>query len=70
MIINVSHHFAIDSTVALFTDHEDGDNEAVVEDDHRTQLTKFVADKYFTLRLYNYGKKYTREIVNDGKQIK
>ena len=52
-IINVSHHFTLDSTVALFTDHEDGDNEPVVEDDHRTQLTKFVADKYFTLRTQN-----------------
>jgi hypothetical protein len=68
MIIKVCQHFTLESTLPLFTDHEDGDNEAVVEDDHSTQLTKRVADKYFTLRLFNYGKKYTREIVNKGKQ--
>ena len=68
MIIKVCQHFTLESTLPLFTDHEDGDNEAVVEDDHKTQLTKRVAEKYFTLRLFNYGKKYTREIVNKGKQ--
>lgn len=68
MIINVCQHFALESTLALFADHDDGDNEAVVEDDHRTQLTKRVADKYFTLQLFNYGKKYTMEINNKGKQ--
>ncbi len=66
--IKVCQHFTLESTLPLFTDHEDGDNEAVVEDDHSTQLTKRVADKYFTLRLFNDGKKYTREIVNKVKQ--
>ena len=68
MIINVCQHFALESTLPLFADHDDGDNEAVVEDDYRTQLTKRVAVKYFTLRLFNYGKKYTIEIINKGKQ--
>ena len=68
MIVNVCQHFTLESTLPLFADHEDGDNEAIVEDDHNTQLTKRVADKYFTLRLFDYGKKYTREIVNNGKQ--
>ena len=67
MIIAVCQHFNLESTFPLFRDHEDGVNEAVIEDDHSTQLTKHIADKYFTLRLFNYGKKYTREIVNKGK---
>ena len=32
------------------------------------QLTTIIAEKYFTLRFFNYGKKYTREIVNKDKQ--
>ena len=50
MIVIVCHHFALESTIHLFADHEDGENEMLVEDDHRTKLLKFVADKYFTLR--------------------
>ena len=49
---------------SLFADHGDGVNQVVVEDDRKTQLTKLVADKFFTLRLFNYDKKYTNEIVN------
>ena len=68
MIVNVCHHFALESTIRLFADHEDGENEMLVEDDHRTKLLKFVADKYFTLRLFNFGKKYSKEIIYDEKQ--
>ncbi len=68
MIVNVCHHFALETTMPLFADHEEGENEIVVEDDHRTKLIKFVADKYFTLRLFNFGKKYTKEIIYEGKQ--
>ena len=68
MIISVCHHFAQESTLELFQDHEDGENELIVEDDHKTKLTKYVANEYFSLRLFNFGKKYTREIVNKGKQ--
>ena len=68
MILNVCHHFALDTTIDLFPDHEDGANEILVEDDHKTKLVKCIADKYFTLRLFNYGKKYTKEIANEGKQ--
>ena len=67
MIVNVVQHFMIDSTSALFTDHENDDDEILV-DDHRTTLLKRVADKYFTLRLFNFGKKYVKEIVNEEKQ--
>ena len=52
----------------MFTNYEVDDNDAVVEDDGNTQLTTIIAEKYFTLRLFNYGKKYTREIVNYDKQ--
>ena len=52
----------------MFTIYEVDDNDAVVEDDGNIQLTTITAEKYFTLRLFNYGKKYTREIVNKDKQ--
>ena len=54
----------------MFTNYEDGDNNAVVEDDDNTQLKTIIADheKYFTLRFFNCGKKYTKEIVNKDKQ--
>jgi hypothetical protein len=68
MIVEVCRHFMLDTTVDLFADHEDGDNEILVEDDHKTKLIKFTADKYFTLRLFTFGKKYNKEIVNGGKQ--
>ena len=68
MIVNICHHFALETTIRLFEDHGDGENEMLVEDDHRTQLVKFVADKYFTLRLFNSGKQYTEEITYEGQQ--
>ena len=67
MIVNVCQHFTLNSSTGLFTDHGDDDNEFLA-DDHRTNLMKRVADKYFTLRLYNFGKKYVKEIVKEGKQ--
>ena len=68
MIIKVCHYFTLDTTIDLFLEHEKGMNEVVVEDVHTTKLIKCIADKYFTLRLYNIGKKYTREAINGGKQ--
>ena len=68
IIIQVCQHFSLDSTKELFPDHEEGLNEILFEDDHRTKLTKCVADKYLTLRLFTYGKKYTKEIANQGDQ--
>ena len=56
------------TTEDLFSEHEDGDNEVLVEDDHRTQILKHVADKYFQLRLFRFGKKYCKEVLNDGKE--
>ena len=42
--------------------------EGVVEDERMTKLIKWIADKYFTLRLYNMSKKYTREVINGERQ--
>lgn len=66
MIIQTCQYFSLDSTKELFPDHEEGLNEMLLEDDHRTKLTKCVADKYLTMRLFTYGKKYTKEIANHG----
>ena len=44
----------------MFTNYEVDDNDGVVEDDGNTQLTTIIAENYFTLRLFNYDKKYTR----------
>ena len=75
MILNVCHHFALDTTINLFpADHEDGANEILIEHDHKARQVKCIADKYFTLRLFKYGKNtprrsQTREnkvIVNDS----
>jgi len=68
MIIQVCQHFSLDSSEELFSNHEEGLNEMLLEDDHRTKLIKCVADKFLTLRLFTYGKKYTKEIVNQGNQ--
>jgi len=67
MIVKVCHHFVLDSTIQLFPDHGHSDTEILVEEDHITKLIKFIADKYFTIRLFNFGKKYIQEIENDGK---
>ena len=57
MIVKVCHHFVLDSTIELFPDHRHSDTELLVEEDHITKLIKFIADKYFMLRLFNFGKK-------------
>jgi hypothetical protein len=66
--MNVSHHFTLDTTVDVFTDHEDGDNELLIDDDHRTKRIKCTANRYFMLRLFTFGKKYIEQIVNKSKQ--
>ena len=67
MIVKVCHHFVLDSTIELFPDQGHSDTEILVEEDHITKLIKFIADKYFTLRLFKFGKKYIQEVENDGK---
>ena len=67
MVIQVNKHFMLDTTATLFSDHEDGINKSLVEDDHKATL-KCIANKYFTLRLFTYGKKHERKVLDKGKQ--
>lgn len=63
MIVIVRQHFKFDSSTGLFTDHGNDDNEFLA-DDHRTNLMKRVAD---VSRCDNFGKKFLKEVVNEGK---
>ena len=69
MVLEVCHHFIIDksSHQIVFEDHEQGMNESLFEDDHRVKLIKYTADKYFTLRLFTYGKRYCEKVIQDGR---
>ena len=42
MIIQVCQHFSLDFVEKLFLNHEEGLNEMLLENDHRTKLTKCV----------------------------
>ena len=42
-------------------------NESLFEDDHRVKLIKYTADKYFTLRLFTYGKRYCEKVIQNGR---
>lgn len=64
MILDVCHHFLLESNRSLFTVHEPSSNEDIV-DDHRIKLMKWIADKYFTLRLFTYGKHYTETVIQN-----
>ena len=67
MIIKVNNYFALDTQRHLFEDHEEDTNERVFEDDHRTKLVKLTADRYFTIRLFTYGKHYNESVVAKGQ---
>ena len=64
MILQVCHYFLLESNKAVFSHHELSSN--VVENDHQTKLIKWTADKYFTMRLFTYGKKYSETVVQNG----
>ena len=57
MIMEVCHHFVINESCHLniFGDHDPGMNEVGLDEDHRMKLMKYVADKYFTLRLFTWA---------------
>ena len=67
MIINLCHHFATNAHKDLFAEHEQGSNERVFEDDHKTNLIKHCADQYFTLRLFTYAKRFNGNVVKKGQ---
>lgn len=67
MIVEVSNHFFVDksSRSTVFSDHDSGMND--MNDDHRVKLIKHTADKYFTLRLFTYGKRHCESVLQGGK---
>ena len=66
LVMNVCRHFLTDST-KIFQDHEMGLNENLFEEDHRSTLIKSIAERYFTLRLFTYGKRYNNSVVKNGQ---
>ena len=66
MIVAVCSHFVMDCNCPVFDDHEQGLNENVFEDDHKSTLIKFTADRFFMLRLFTYGKRYNDTVVTNG----
>ena len=60
-------NFIMDTKQDIFEDHELGVNESVFEEDHRSALIKLVADKYLTLRIFTYGKRYQESVVTKGQ---
>ena len=67
MIVAVCSHFVMDCNFPVFDDHEQGLNENVFEDDHKSTLIKLKADRFFTLRLFTYGKRYNDTVVTNGQ---
>ena len=51
MILNVCQHLLFEASKSVFEDHNG-------ENDHQLKLIKWTADKYFTLRLFTYGKHF------------
>ena len=67
MILEISNHFFADksSRSTLFSDHDPGMND--MDDDHKVKLIKHTADRYFTLRLFTYGKRHCESVLEGGK---
>jgi hypothetical protein len=70
MIMEVCHHFVVNESCNLniFGDHDPAMNEVGLDEDHKLRLIKCTADKYFTLRLFTYGKRYCESVIQNGKQ--
>ena len=67
LVMNVSRHFMTDSRNNIFQDHELGLNENFFEEDHISTLIKLIAERYFTLRLFTYGKRYNESVIKNGQ---
>ena len=70
MIVEVCHHFVANKShhLNIFGDHDPEMNEVGFDEDHKMKLIKSTADKYFTLRLFTYGKRYCQSVILNGKQ--
>ena len=68
LVMKVCNHFILDASHQVFNNHEQGLNENVFEEDHRSKLIKLTAERYFTLRLFTYGKRYNDAVVTNGRQ--
>ena len=70
MIMAVCHHFVVNESCHfdIFGDHDTGMNEVVFDEDHRMKLIKYTAEKYFTLRFFTYGKRYSQTVIQNGQQ--
>ena len=66
MMLEVCHHLLLDGNKSVCGDHEFGANEDMVENDHQVKLIKWTADKYYSLRLFTYGKHYTKSVIRNG----
>ena len=68
MIAEVINHFFVDksSHSTVFSGHDPEVND--VNDDHRVKLIKHTADRYFTLRLFTYGKHHCESVLQAGNQ--
>ena len=60
-----SVEFLTDST-KIFEDHEMGLNNNLFKD-HQSTLIKLIAERYFTLQLFTYGKRYNENVVKNGQ---
>ena len=69
MIMNVVEYFWGENSMSeeLFDSHPPGLNEIVFEENHERWLTKCVADKYFKIRLFTFGKSYGDKVIEAGK---
>ena len=67
MVLSVYNHFVMDSTNQLFQDHTEEPQDNMFEENHRSSLIKLTAERYFTLRLFTYGKRYYNTVVLNGQ---
>ena len=67
MILEVINHFFVDKSTrsTVFSDHDPEEND--MNDDHRVKLITHMAEKYFTLRLFTYGKRHCESVLQGGK---
>ena len=71
MVLLVCNHFIMDAIHdPLFQDHELEAQDNILEENHRASLIKLTAERYFTLRLFTYGKRYNDKVVNGQPSIR